>query len=420
MTCRQQRVMPPSHNYASEIDRLHCRLSTLTLRWQGVAPAPPSVAEAIEELATTVEELHAMNDELTQSQQAALETQQRYQELFEGVPEAYLVTDLQGVIQEANGRAAHLLNLDRPQLLGLPLAVFMAQDMRPSFWSQLAWLRQGAEVREWVIRVQPRHQPAVPAVCQAALARDAQGAPIGVRWLLHNLTAQHQAQEALAQRVRELTKQLADAHDALQATQDQAELRGREIHHRMKNNLQVVASLLDWRGQDLQDRRARTIFQECQGRIGAIALVHELLYRAGGLERIDLGHYLRQLTLQLFQVYGIDRERIPLTLQADVVEVGVNTAIPCGLLLHEVLANCIQHAFPAQPRGAVMVRLQTEPMGQVTLTIRDTGVGLPKDPDVHDAGGFGLHLVRALTEQLQGTITFGREGGTCVILTFPI
>jgi PAS domain S-box-containing protein len=379
MRRRQQRVMPEPHDYAPEIALLHYGLSSLSLRWQGMAPTPPSVAEAIEELAATVEELHAINEDLTQSQQAALETQQRYQELFEGVPEAYLVTDLQGVIQEANRRAAYLLNIDRSQLVGLPLAVFIAQDMRPCFWSQLAWLRQGAEVRDWVIRVQPRHQPAVAAVCQAALARDAQGAPIGVRWLLHNLTAQHQAQEALAQRVRELTKQLADAHDALRASQDQAELRGREIHHRMKNNLQVVASLLDWRGHDLQDPRARTIFQECQGRVGAIALVHELLYRAGDLARIELGHYLQQLSLQLFQVYGIDRERIALTLQADAVEVGVNTAIPCGLLVHEVLANCIQHAFLAQQGGAVMIRLQAEPVGQVTLTIRDTGTGLPKD-----------------------------------------
>jgi two-component sensor histidine kinase len=275
-------------------------------------------------------------------------------------------------------------------------------------------------VRDWVIRAQPRHQPAVPVVCQASLARDTQGAPIGVHWLLQNLRAQHQAQEALAQRVRELTRQLADAHDALRATQAQAELRGHEIHHCMKNNLQVVASLLDWRGQDLQDPRVRMIFQECQGRIGAIALVHELLYRAGDLTRIELGHYLHQLTLQLFQVYGIDRERIPLTLQADAVEVGVNTAIPCGLLVHEVLVNCIQRAFLAQPEGAVMIMLQAEPVGQVSLTIRHTGTGLPKDWGVHDAGDFGLRLVRTLTEQLQGTITFGRESGTCVILTFPI
>jgi hypothetical protein len=90
----QQPAMPPLQNYAPEIDLLHCRLSTLALRWQGVALAPPYVAEAMEELATGVEELHTMNEDLTQSQQAALETQQRYQELFEGVPETYLVTDL--------------------------------------------------------------------------------------------------------------------------------------------------------------------------------------------------------------------------------------------------------------------------------------------------------------------------------------
>ena len=420
MRSRSSTSLPPPHVYTPDIDRLHQQLTALTGHWRGVAPLPPSLAEAVEALATTVEELQAMNDDLTRSQQAALETQQRYEELFEGVPEAYLVTDLQGIIQEANRTAAHRLNIDRSQLLGLPLVVLMARDMRRPFQTQLAWLRNGAEVREWVIRVQPRHRPAVPMVCHVAPARGVGGQLIGFRWLLRDLTAPQQVQETLEQRVRELTAALAHAHEALQAVRDQAELYNRAFNHRMKNHLQVVASLLDWHAQDLQDPRACTLVAACQGRVRAIALVHELLSRAGDVERLDLGFYLRRLALLLFEVYGIDRERIRLTLQAAPVTVALDTAIPCGLLVHEVLSNCLQHAFPGHQAGDIAITLRAEPAGEVTLTIRDTGVGLPVGFDDRQETSFGLHLIRGLTERLQGTLVLTHDHGTCVTLRFPV
>src|SRR5262245_21381824 len=259
--------LSPAHDYTPEINLLRDQLTTLTGRWCGVAPTPPSLSEALEELTATVEELLAMNADLTQSQQAAITSQQRYQELFDGVPEAYLVTDVHGLIQEANRPAAHLFNIDRSQLARLPLAVFIAQDMRRAFRSQLAWLQTGAEVREWPIRVQPCDCPAVTVTCQVAPALDTDGRLIGLRWLLRVLTAPQHTQETLEQRVRVLTLQLAQANSAMQAMQDQTELRMRELHHRMKNYLQVVSSLLNWQGQDLEDPHTRTIFGACQGRI---------------------------------------------------------------------------------------------------------------------------------------------------------
>ena len=188
----------------------------------------------------------------------------------------------------------------------------------------------------------------------------------------------------------------------------------------MNNNLQVVSNLLDWGAHDIKDPRGRAIFLECQGRIRAMALVHELLYRASDPERIDLGHYLRRIALQVFVAYGIDRERVHLTLKADPLPGELRTAIPCGLLIHEVLTNCVKHAFPAQQAGAVTITLRGERAGQVTLTIRDTGVGLPAELDIRQAEGFGLHLIDALTEQLEGTIAVMHDGGTCVTLTFPV
>jgi PAS domain S-box-containing protein len=237
MRHRGQTSVLPAHDYAPDIDLLRDQLTTLTLRWCGVVPRPPSLSETVEELTATVEELETMNEDLTQSRDAALASQQRYQELFDGIPEAYLVTDVDGLIQEGNRPAAHLFNLDRSQLRGLPLAAFITHDTRGAFRSQLAWLRAGAEVREWPVRVQPRHAPPVPVVCRAAPALDTAGRLIGLRWLLHDLTARQEIQETIEQRVRDLTRQLAHTHDAIRALQDQTELRMREVHHRMKNHL---------------------------------------------------------------------------------------------------------------------------------------------------------------------------------------
>src|SRR5262245_51027885 len=125
------------YDYTPDLDQL----AALLLRWQGGAPTPLSLTEAVEELSTTMEELHAMNEDLTSSQQAAIVSQRRYQELFEGVPEAYLVTTVHGLIQEANRPAAHVFNIDRAHLTGLPLAVFIVPEMRTAFRAQLAWLQ---------------------------------------------------------------------------------------------------------------------------------------------------------------------------------------------------------------------------------------------------------------------------------------
>jgi two-component sensor histidine kinase len=287
--------------------------------------------------------------------------------------------------------------------------VFIAPDLRRAFQSQLARLRHRAEVRKWLMPMQPRHQPPVPVVCHAAPALDAGGTLIGLRWLLRALTAPPQGLETFEEQLC-----------ALRAKLEQAELRGRALHHRTTTDLLVVASLLDWQREDLQAPRARAIFQACQGRIRAMALVHELLSRGGDLARLDLDHYLGRLALRLFEVYGIDRERVHLRLQADPVRVEADTATSCGLLVHEVLSNCLRHAFPAPQAGAITISLRAEPLGQLTLAVRDTGVGLPAAWEVRDAEGFGLRLIRGLTAQLQGTMAVMREGGTCVTIRFPV
>jgi PAS domain S-box-containing protein len=420
MSRRPRTPQSTPYDYTPDIERLHLQFATFMLPWQGVAPMPQSLTEVVEELTSTIEELHTINEDLTASQQAAIESQRHYQELFDEVPEAYLVTDLQGLIQEANRMAAHLLHLDRSQLFGLPLAVCIAWEERRAFRTQLASLQNGSEVCEWVLRVQPPHQPAVQVACHVAPARDREGRLIGLRWLLRDLKTQQQAQETLEQQVRDMAMKLVHANRALQALQDRTELRERELHHRVRNHLQIAASLLDGHSHDLQDPHAQTVLQTCQGHLRTIALLHQLLSRAGEGERLALGSYLRRLALLLFETYGIDRERVHLTFAADPVEVTVQTALACGLLLHEVLSNTLQHAFPGDQAGTVAITLGAEPPGEITLTIRDTGVGVSMDLEAREADRLRLRLIRALTEQLQGTLVVARDQETCVTLRFPV
>jgi PAS domain S-box-containing protein len=411
---------PFRHDYTAEIEMLRQAVVALTDYQAGDAPPPPALDEAMEAVAVAFEELHTVNEALTQTQQVAMHEQQRYRELFTFAPDGYLVTDLHGLIQEANQAAATLLHVVPDQLAGIPLAVFVAPEARQGFQAQIACLQNSAEVRKWEVPIQPWRQAAFPAVCSVAPARDVHGQVISLRWLLRDNSEQQQAYKVIEQRVQEQTAELAQANAALQDALGQAQILLRELHHRVKNNLQVIASLLNLQSASLQDPHIQEIFHDCQERIRAMALVHELLYQSRNLGRIELAHYLEALAKQLFGSYRIDPERVHLSIQADEVLLDVNTAVPCGLLCHELISNCLKHAFPGQHSGDVTITIRAIPAGQLTVTIHDTGIGFPESVDFHKTESLGLQVACLLTRQLQGTMILACDGGTCFTLTFPI
>jgi PAS domain S-box-containing protein len=420
MRRHQNTSYPYPHDYTAEIEMLRQAVVALTYRQPGDAPSPSALDEAIEAVAVVFEELHAVNEALTQTQQVAMHEQQRYRELFTFAPDSYLVTNLHGVIQEANQAAATILHIAPDQLAGIPLAVFVAPEARQDFRARTACLRNGAEVRMWEVPIQPRRQAAFPALVSVSPARDVHGQVIGLRWVLHDNSEQQQAYMAIEQRVQEQTAELAQANTALQDALGQAQILLRELHHRVKNNLQVIASLLNLQSASLHDPNVQAIFQDCQERIRAMALVHELLYQGRDLGRIKLAQYLEVLAKQLFASYRIDPERVHLSIQADEVLLDVNTAIPCGLLCHELISNSLKHAFPGQQSGDVTITIRAIPAGQLTVTIHDTGIGFPAGVDFHKIESLGLQVACLLTKQLQGTMTLTCDCGTCFTLTFPI
>jgi two-component sensor histidine kinase len=208
------------------------------------------------------------------------------------------------------------------------------------------------------------------------------------------------------------------ALEAIKVTLQEKELFLREAHHRIKNNLQTIASLLSLQASYISDPLILEMFMDSQDRVRSMALIHEALSQAGDLGQIDLAAYIRELASQLMHIYSGESDRITLQLHLDDLLLDVNKATPCGLILNELLCNALKHAFPTGRSGEIHIALQVDAAQQVTLVVSDTGIGLPIELDFLNAETLGLQLISTLTEQLDGTLALDRSNGTVFTLTF--
>lgn len=193
----------------------------------------------------------------------------------------------------------------------------------------------------------------------------------------------------------------------------------KEIHHRVKNNLQVVSSLLGLQSRAVSDEVTRKMFQESQNRIHSMALLHESLYQSSNLSKIDFPEYIRQLAAHLFHSYGVPPERIHLRTDLDKLYLHLDAAVPCGLIINELISNSLKYAFPDGRTGEVRIELHEHDDHMARLVVADNGVGLRSDVDWITARTLGLRLVRTLAEQLGAKLEMNTHAGTEVQLTFP-
>jgi two-component sensor histidine kinase len=192
----------------------------------------------------------------------------------------------------------------------------------------------------------------------------------------------------------------------------------KEVHHRVKNNLQVIASLLNLQSRQVRDAQTVEMFKESQNRVQAMALIHERLYQSNDATRVDFESYLHTLMAYLFASYGSSNTAIALTLNVDHITFGIDTAIPCGLIVHELVANALKHAFPGSKPGEIHLDLRAGDTGRYTLRVHDNGDGFPENVDFRRVESLGLKLVNILTQQLDGVIELQRNGGTTFTITF--
>jgi two-component sensor histidine kinase len=192
----------------------------------------------------------------------------------------------------------------------------------------------------------------------------------------------------------------------------------REVHHRVKNNLQLISSLLHLQSRKVADNQVLAMYQESQNRIHSMALVHERLYQSTSLAQIDFAQYVHGLAIDLFHSYAIDPNRIRLKLDLEDTPLDIDMAIHCGLMVNELVSNALKHAFPRGGEGEVSLTLHSEGAGQHCLTVSDDGIGLPPGLEDADSDRLGLQLVVTIVEQIEGTLEIQRGKGTTFRICF--
>ncbi|BDZ66948.1 sensor histidine kinase [Methanobacterium ferruginis] len=218
--------------------------------------------------------------------------------------------------------------------------------------------------------------------------------------LTHDITQREKAKEQIKQSLRE------------------KEILLKEIHHRVKNNLQVISSLLNMQSAYIKDKNDQELFRESQTRARAMALIHERLYQSTDLRSIDFGEYIRTLVWDLYRIYGCKPDTIQLKMDLEPVPVDINAAIPCGLIINELMSNAIKHAFPDDQKGEITIKFYQKDH-KLILTVKDNGIGFPADIGLDNASSLGLTLVNTLVNQIGGEIEINLDGGTEVTITFP-
>ncbi|MGH8057927.1 MAG: sensor histidine kinase [Candidatus Entotheonellia bacterium] len=208
------------------------------------------------------------------------------------------------------------------------------------------------------------------------------------------------------------------AEEQIQRTLNEKEILLKEIHHRVKNNLQIICSLLYLQSSYTQDVQARELFADSQHRVRSMALIHESLYRSGNLAQIDFANYIQNLSAHLVHSYGVQAGRIRLELHLDEDFLSIDVAIPCGLILNELVSNCLKHAFTAGQAGEISIEFHSDHHRHFILIVGDNGVGLPEDVDIHHTDTLGLQLVSTLIHQLDGRIEIDRHRGTTFTIAF--
>lgn len=228
---------------------------------------------------------------------------------------------------------------------------------------------------------------------------------------IENARLYEQAQEVIAERLL--------AEQEVKVSLIEKEVLLKEIHHRVKNNMQVIISLLDLQSRQFDDSRIEVVFQECKNRVHSMALVHDKLYQSKNLSEINFADYIHNLVADLFKTYQVESKGIKLALHTEYFNLDIESAIPCALIVNELVSNALKHAFPGNRKGVITIDLALSLDNKILLAVSDDGVGMPPGFEIYKADTLGLQLVQALSAQINASLQIKGHPGTIVTLQFP-
>lgn len=347
----------------------------------------PAVMRALREVEERVDRKRA--------DEALRESERKYHALAELSPVGIFRTDAEGDCTYINERWQEISGLTLEEALEKG----WVQSLHPDDQNRISqeWKQATRELRPFRSEYRFRNHNGTTTwvLGQAIIERTNSEGGAGYIGTITDITERKHAEEQLKESLKE------------------KEILLREIHHRVKNNMQVISSLLMLQEELSEDEQVIEMLKDSQNRIISMALIHEKLYRSENFSKIDLKEYIDDLVSGLFQSYGISEDKVALNINAENVLLGIDSAIPCGLIINELVSNSLKHAFPEDECGEINIFIRSTDEDMIELLIGDNGVGIPEDLDFRKTESLGLPIVKVLVEkQLHGEIILNRDKGT--------
>ena len=338
--------------------------------------------------------------ERMEAEKAVMQSEEKYRALFEYSPDFIILITPGGEIIDINKSTKKFVNLSKAELIGksiLKLGVLFEDDIK-EFIEIGHELINGESIEPFEFNVIDKNGQICWMEAHLSLLEKGRG-DTAIQVILHNITKRKNYEKQIKQSLNE------------------KEVLLKEIHHRVKNNLQIISSLLNLQSRYIKDENAIGVFKESQNRIKSMALIHEKLYQSEDITKIDFAEYIRSLTFHLFRSYSIDQSAVRLSINFEGVLFDIDTSIPCGLIINELISNSLKYAFPGGRKGKISVDIQLDGE-KCVLIISDDGVGFPEGLDFQNTETLGLRLVNILVSQINGVITLDKHEGTSFKIEF--